>query len=80
MASIYDPAISKLFANGKVEIVVHRDRVDTLIGCMKWAKSKRNKLREDFGLLKTSKMSITKVKLSDHQVKVVFELIYSVNI
>lgn len=80
MASIYDPAISTLFATGEVELVTHVDRADTTIGCMKWAKSKRNKMRDDLGLLKTSKMTITKVKLSDHKVKLVFKLIYSVNI
>jgi hypothetical protein len=80
VGSIYDPAVTTLFATGKVELVTHVSRVDTTIGCMKWAKSKRNKMRDDLGLLKTSKMTITKVKLSDHKVKVIFELIYSVNI
>lgn len=80
MASIYDPVINTLFATGRVEVVTHKDRTQIVIACVKKVKSQRNRMRNSIGALKTSKMSITIHQLSDHKVKVIFELIYSVRV
>lgn len=80
MASIYDPAVTTLFATGKAEIVTHRDRTQIVIACMIKVKSQRNRMRKQIGGLRTSKMKITIHQLSDHKDKVIFELIYSVRI
>ena len=80
MASIYDVVINTLFATGKAELVTHKSREAIVIAGVKKVKSQRNRMRCSIGELKTSKMTITVHKISDHKVKVVFALIYSIDI
>jgi hypothetical protein len=74
--SRYDVIWGRIKKEAKVEITVHKDQAFTVEGGVKRVKTAENTARRLAGLVGWSKLVITREKINDHKVKIIFSLLY----
>ena len=76
MSSYYDPIWSEIKRVGYVEVTASKDNARTLEDGVKRIKCGENVARRLAGLVGWSKLTVTRTKLSEHIIKIRFELLY----
>lgn len=74
--SIYTSIWSEIKRAGSAEITVHKEHARTVEDGVKRVKTAENVARRLTGLVGWSKLVITRTTLSEHRIKIKFELLY----